>query len=478
MMKTSPVGAPVVVWLRQDLRLADNPALRAAAERGGPVVPLYIWSPEDEGEWRLGGASRYWLHQSLRALAAQLEQRGSRLILAEGSALEVLRATVQATGASAVYWNRRYEPAVVARDARIKQALKDEGTEPHSFNGSLLWEPWTVETQQGAPYKVFTPFWKRCQEEPVDPPSAAPDRLPAPAKWPNSVPLDELQLEPKIPWAQGIAEAWTPGEQAAAERLEQFTQTIAPGYEETRNRPDLDGVSRMSPHLHFGEISPRTIWHRLRRAYPDPETSDGRNASSYLREIAWREFAHHLLYHFPETTEQPLRREFEAFPWEPNERQLSRWQRGQTGYPIVDAGMRELWATGWMHNRVRMIVASFLVKDLMIAWQEGARWFWDTLVDADLANNTLGWQWTAGCGADAAPYFRVFNPISQGAKFDPHGDYVRRWIPELAGIDLKHLHSPWEAADPPARYPAPIVDHAQARKAALAAYEVVRSVRG
>jgi len=466
-----------ILWMRQDLRLRDNPALAAAVERGA-VIPVYVWSPEEEGDWAPGGASKYWLHQSLEALDADLRAKGSRLIVTRGPIRDALRALIEESGSDAVYWNRRYEPAAVERDALVKTALKEEGVEARSFNGALLWEPWTVETQQGDPYKVFTPFWKRCQDEEVARPLEAPEQIPAPEEWPSSLALDELELEPKIDWADGIDDAWTPGEAGALDRLEKFTAELAPEYGKMRNRPDVDGVSRMSPYLHFGEVSPRTIWHRLRDAYPDGSTSAGKNAMSYLREIAWREFAHHLLYHFPETTHQPLRREFEAFPWKPDEESLRRWQKGMTGYPIVDAGMRELWATGWMHNRVRMIVASFLVKDLMIPWQEGARWFWDTLVDADLANNTLGWQWTAGCGADAAPYFRVFNPISQGAKFDPKGKYVRRWVPELESVELANLHAPWEADSPPSDYPAPIVDHAEARKAALAAYEEVKAAKG
>jgi len=478
-----------ILWLRLDLRLADNPALLMTLKRGGLVVPVFIWSPDEETPWQPGGASRWWLHQSLAALAARLRAVGSRLVIRRGPMLEALRSLVKETDACAVYWNRRYEPAVIARDAKVKEALRQDGLAVESFNAALLHEPWTIQNQSGKPFQVFTPFWKKCLAQP-DPaePLPAPKKLPAPAVWPKSLTLDELELEPRLEWADGFRDAWQPGEAGAADGLKKFlTQQGFDNYSDQRNRLDIVGTSRLSPHLHFGEISPRQIWHGLARMASKRGLSvDKWRGSQFLTELGWREFAHHLLHHFPHTTTEPLRPEFRNFQWRTNAAFLKAWQRGRTGYPIVDAGMRELWATGWMHNRVRMIVASLLVKDLLISWQDGARWFWDTLVDADLAQNTLGWQWTAGCGADAAPYFRVFNPVSQGEKFDPNGDYVRRWCPELAKLPGEWLHRPWEA--PPeilARagvalgesYPEPIVSHAIAREVALEAYAKARARR-
>jgi deoxyribodipyrimidine photo-lyase len=473
------------VWFRSDLRLADNPALAAAIQRGGPVVPVFIHAPEEEAPWAPGGASRWWLHQSLRDLDAALRERGSRLVLRRGPALETLRSVAKESGANVVLWNRRYEPAVIARDAQAKEALKDQGLEAQSFNAVLLHEPWTVQNQSGRPFQVFTPFWKHCLAK-ADPPEplSAPSRILSPEKWPRSLALDELELEPRIQWAAGMRAVWQPGEAGAQKLLNRFLAAAFADYAGQRNRPDLAGTSRLSPHLHFGEISPRQIWHGLRRMAGKRDLSLAQwRSSQFLAEIGWREFAHHLLYHFPHTPAEPLRADFKKFPWRKDAAFLKAWQKGRTGYPIVDAGMRELWATGWMHNRVRMIVASFLVKDLLLTWQEGAAWFWDTLVDADLAQNTLGWQWTAGCGADAAPYFRVFNPVSQGEKFDPRGGYVRQWCPELAKMPDDFLHCPWEA--PPEvlasaglelgrDYPQPIVSHAIAREVALEVFAALK----
>lgn len=482
----TPTGSPALVWFRLDLRLTDNPALAAALKRGGPIVPVFIWAPEEEGDWPPGGASRWWLHQSLKALAADLASRGARLVLRRGPTLDALRALVRETGAHAVFWNRRYEPALIARDRAVKEALRAEGLEVESFNSALLFEPWTVANRAGKPFQVFTPFWRHCLglAEPP-PPQPAPEHLPAPPRWPTSEPLAALELEPKIDWAAGLRAAWQPGEAGALATLRRFLDGAFTSYAEQRNRPDLLGTSRLSPHLHFGELGPRQVWHSLkawaaRRGVPEATW----RGSQFLAEIGWREFAHHLLFHFPHTPSKPLRPEFARFPWRRNPDGLRAWQRGRTGYPIVDAGMRELWTTGWMHNRVRMIVASFLVKDLLVDWRAGARWFWDTLVDADLASNTLGWQWTAGCGADAAPYFRIFNPVSQGAKFDPQGDYVRRWVPELARLPAAWIHQPWAA--PPSvlqqagveldrNYPRPVVGHAIAREVALEAWAKLKS---
>jgi deoxyribodipyrimidine photo-lyase len=468
-----------LLWFRIDLRLADNPALHHALASGA-VVPVFIWDPESEEPWSPGGATRWWLHQSLAALGESLRAMGSRLVIRRGPVLETLLAVAKEAGANAVAWSRRYEPAVIARDSRLKESLRTAGLEAESFAAALLHEPHTVENKSGNPFQVFTPFWKHCLAK-VDPdePLPAPDHLPGPANWPESLPLSALELEPKIDWAGGFRAAWTPGEAGAMARLERFLGGAGRHYGAARDIPGIEGTSRLSPHLHFGEISPRQIWHAARRS-----GLPGWRESRYITEVGWREFAHHLLYHFPNTTSEPLRKEFARFPWKENAALLKAWQRGMTGYPIVDAGMRELWATGWMHNRVRMIVASFLVKDLLISWTEGAAWFWDTLVDADLAQNTLGWQWTAGCGADAAPYFRVFNPSGQGEKFDPDGAYVRRWCPELARVPKEWLHRPWEAPfDTLAaagvvlgrQYPRPIVDHGAARNFALDAFATLKA---
>lgn len=467
-----------IVWFRQDLRLRDNLALIAAAKRG-PVIPVYIWAPEEEGRWEPGGASKWWLHQSLVSLQSELEKLGSRLIVRSGSSLEVLKKLVDETGADAVFWNRRYEPEIIKRDTKVKTELRAAKIETESFNAALLYEPWEIVNLQNAPYKVYTPFWRACLKkgEPQQP-QKAPSKLETPKSFPKSLKISELKLEPKIPWDVGMRAAWTPGEDGAAAELKRFLGKVVKDYSETRNLPAVVGTSRLSPHLHFGEISPREIWHASKKA------GGGASEETYRKEIVWREFAYHLLFHFPHTTDKPLRAEFERFPWRKNKKHLQAWQKGNTGYPIVDAGMRELWTTGWMHNRVRMIVASFLIKDLLIAWQEGAAWFWDTLVDADLASNTLGWQWTAGCGADAAPFFRIFNPTSQGEKFDPDGGYVKKWCPELKALPSKWLHRPWEAPPEVLKaagmrlgkdYPAPIVDHAEMRDEALDAFDSISS---
>lgn len=478
-----------LLWFRQDLRLADNPALQAAVARTEPVVPVFIWAPDEEDAWSPGGASRWWLHQSLAALEAQLRSLGSRLILRRGPSLATLQTLVSETGATAVYWNRRYEPAITARDTGIKEALRGEGLTVESFNSALLFEPWSVANKTKRPFQVFTPFWRYCLSlEGPAVPVPPPKHLHALPRWPKSEPLAAFELEPRVDWAGGLRAAWRPGEAGAQTNLRRFCDEAFPQYAEQRNRPDLAGTSRLSPHLHFGEIGPRQVWHTLRAAAERAGLAEKTwRHSQFLAEVGWREFAYHLLYHFPHTPTEPLRTEFGRFPWRRNPAWLASWQRGRTGYPIVDAGMRELWRTGWMHNRVRMIVASFLVKDLLISWQEGARWFWDTLVDADLASNTLGWQWTAGSGADAAPYFRIFNPVSQGTRFDPDGDYVRRWVPELAGLPTEWLHQPWAAPDSVLRaagvelgraYSKPVVSHAIAREVALEALGTTRRAEG
>ncbi|MBM4011820.1 MAG: deoxyribodipyrimidine photo-lyase [Planctomycetes bacterium] len=453
------MSGPTIVWFRNDLRLDDNPALVAAASRGA-IVPVFIWAPDEERPWEPGAASRWWLHGSLQALAADLEKAGAPLVIRRGPSLDALRAVAAESRAGGVVWNRRYEPAVIARDTSIKKALTAAGLAAESFNGSLLFEPMHVATKEGRPYQVFTPFWRAllAKDEPAEP-ASAPRRLRGVERAPKSLSVEALGLLPTIRWDATMATTWKPGPAGAARRLDRFLEKALAGYATDRDRPDHEGTSCLSPHLHFGELSPRRVWHAVRSAVggkPAARITSG-GAEAYLRELGWREFANHLLYHFPHTPDAPLRADYAKFPWAQDPIGLRAWQRGRTGFPIVDAGMRQLWATGWMHNRVRMIVASFLVKDLRVSWLEGARWFWDTLVDADLAANTLGWQWAAGCGADAAPYFRIFNPTSQGEKFDPDGTYVDRW----AGTG----------------YPEPIVDHAAARSLALEALKKVTGKR-
>ena len=465
-----------LVWFRRDLRLEDNPALDAALNAHARVVCVYVHASREEAPWPPGAASRWWLHHSLQALQAQLSRRGAALVLRKGETHRELVALVKTVGASAIYWNRLYEPAAIARDTALKQSWQDAGIAAHSFNAALLCEPWQARTGQGGPYRVFTPYWRGVRAQlHAQPPLPAPQRVastPAPG-----VPLDGLRLLPRIRWDAGLQAAWQPGEAGAQRLLRRFLDAALAHYRDGRDRPDQEYTSRLSPHLHFGEIGPRQIlWALL-----DPQQHAGFAAEqreAYIRELGWREFSHHLLYHFPHTPQRDLNTQFAAFPWAADDHDaLERWRRGRTGIPIVDAGMRELWHTGWMHNRVRMIVASWLTKNLRQHWLHGARWFWDTLVDADLANNTQGWQWTAGTGADAAPYFRVFNPVTQGLRFDPDGAYVRRWVHELADVPAPLVHQPWR--DPErlrgTGYPEPMADIAASRAGALAAYASMRS---
>lgn len=479
-----------IVWLRNDLRLHDQPAFAAACKLPQPLIAIFIWAPEEEATWSPGAASRFYLHQSLNSLAEELRDVGSRLILRKTNpqkqidSLALLQDIIRTTNATHVFWNRRYEPAVIKRDLRIKETLKAQGLHTESFNGSLLMEPWQLATGSGGPYKVFTPFAKnlaknlRWEELP-----ALPKSLPAPNVWPSSLSLAELQLEPTIKWAEKMRTFLRAGTASAHKKLARFADIIV-DYGTNRDIPGISGTSLLSPHLHFGEISPRQIYTELQRLLlTKKEKKLQAGVDKYLNELYWRDFAYHLLYHFPETPEQPLRKEFAKFAWKNDTAHLQRWQKGETGYPLVDAGMRQLWATGWMHNRVRMVVASFLVKDLLIDWQQGARWFWETLADADLASNTLGWQWSAGCGADAAPFFRIFNPVSQGERFDADAAYIREWLPELSKLSNKYIQEPWKA---PAvelqgagivlgkNYPLPIVDHAAARNEALQRFEQLK----
>lgn len=478
------MGAPIIVWHRHDLRLNDNPALHHALKRDVPVVPVYIVPEEDAGDWPMGGAHAWWLHHALEAFGASLAERQSRLVLRKGSCAKEIQDLVRDTGAGAVYWNTMIEPHERERDRGIEKDLHASGVEVVPYDGQILHDPNEVSTNKGDPYKVYTPFRKNLDEHlnvplPLEAPAFKESHRPS--SWPAGLPLDALGLLPEFDWAGGLRESWTPGEAHALERLDAFIDDALAGYGERRDYPGVDGTSRMSPHLHFGEISPATIWHRVKDYVSKQDR--GIDPTPYLNELVWRDFSYHILYHFPGTTNANLKDAFDDFPWTEDQDALERWQRGETGYPIVDAGMRQLWHTGWMHNRVRMVVASFLTKHLLIHWRQGARWFWDTLVDGNLASNTMGWQWAAGSGADAQPFFRIFNPITQGEKYDPEGAYIHRWIPELEGVSGKALYAPWtlpaaEQAKAGARigatYPAPIVVHKEARERALDAYDRMR----
>ncbi|GJL66376.1 MAG: deoxyribodipyrimidine photo-lyase [Nitrospirales bacterium] len=481
-MKHTPVA---IMWFRQDLRLKHNPALLSALQSRLPIVFVYIFSEDDHYPWSMGGASRWWLHQSLSALEAQLRERNHGLVIRQGNSLAALQALIQDTHATHVYWNRCYEPHRRSEDLQIREALRAIHVTTHEYNGSLLIDPEDFTNNSGRPYQVFTPFWKRYLSETIKTTTTSlPVDLPTPKAQLDSIPLKQLGLEPTIDWANGIRAAWTPGEAGALKQFKRFVTSRCIAYEQDHDRPDRDHTSQLSPHLHFGEVSPQQVWsHLSNRLVSDQRKPFHRGTTAVLRQLAWRDFSYHLLYHYPHTPLQPLREKFATFKWESNPTALRNWQRGVTGYPFVDAGMRQLWKTGWMHNRVRMVVASFLTKHLLLPWQRGAEWFWDTLVDADLANNTMGWQWVAGCGADAAPYFRIFYPITQGLKFDPAGEYVSHWIPELAKLPVPWIHKPWEA--PPlllaehgitlgTTYPYPIVDHHKARQRALAAFAALK----
>jgi deoxyribodipyrimidine photo-lyase len=464
-----------IVWFRNDLRVSDNPALQAALRADLTPIPVYIHAPKEEGGWAPGAASDAWRHRALTALDADLRARGSSLRVFDGRSFDTLRTLVAATGAKAVFWNRRYEPAIQQRDAGIKRELRTLGVRAESFNGSLLFEPWEVQTKTGDPYRVFTPFWRTALTQwRLAPEVNAPGRLPACAAGPHGIGVDALDLAPRLRWDSGFWNEFTPGELGARRALQRFVREAVATYRQSRDVPSARGTSRLSPHLHFGEISPWCIVRELERTGAHAAV----DVEAYVRELGWREFAHHVLHHFPYTPERNFNSRFDKFAWaEVSGNTLKAWQQGRTGVPIVDAGLRELWTTGWMHNRVRMIVASFLAKNLRAHWLHGARWFWDTLVDADLANNTLGWQWVAGTGADAAPYIRVFNPILQARRFDPDGAYIARWIPELAAAPAPVRHEPWLHSEALPRaavtYPSrPLVDLAASRKKAIAAFGV------
>lgn len=479
-----------LVWLRRDLRLTDQPALHHAAQQYDRIVPVYIHAPEEEAPWQPGAASRWWLHHSLTAHAAALAQLGSPLVIRRGESLASLRQLVAETGATAVYWNRLYEPMVIARDARIKDALRSDGLTVESSNSALLFEPWQLKTGNGAPYRVYSPMFRNAESRFAElrPLLPAPAALSAPAKPLHSETIESLGLLPSIPWDRAFYQHWQPGEQGALMKLERFAAAAIASYKDQRDQPGVEGaVSRLSPHLHYGELSPNQAYIRAQQAESELSSAGAHgNIHHFVKELGWREFSHHLLYHFPHTPEKAMYAKFDAFPWRDAEdyaSDLQAWQQGKTGIPIVDAGMRELWATGIMHNRVRMIVASLLTKNLLIPWQEGARWFWDTLVDASLPQNSLGWQCAAGCGADAAPYFRIFNPVLQGEKFDADGVYVKRWVPELARLPAQFIHQPWEAPGEVRRaagiaidscYAKPIIDLKQSRDRALSAYAKIK----
>ncbi len=472
---------PVIVWFRDDLRLRDHPALAAAVASGRPVVALYVLDEASPGVRPLGAAARWWLDRSLAALAETLAGLGVPLVLRRGPASIVVGAVVEATDAAAVHWNRRYGGPEVAIDRDLKADLRRRGIEAHSFHGNVLFEPPAVRTGSGGSYRVFTAFWRACLAGPAPrSPLPMPTRPTPFAGGGDGDRLIDWGLRPSAPdWSGGLAESWVPGEAGALAGLDRFLDHGLARYGEERDRPDLDGVSRLSPHLRFGEISPFTVWAAVRARVVDTPEAAG-SAEKFLSEIGWREFAHHLLFHAPDMASRNLQPRFDALPWRDDPAFLAAWGRGRTGQPLVDAGLRQLWRTGWMHNRVRMVAASFLVKHGLVDWRAGEAWFWDTLVDACPANNPMGWQWVAGTGADAAPFFRIFNPVAQSEKFDPDGAYVRRWVPELAGLPTKALHAPWTAAPGvlaaagvrlDETYPRPIVEHGFARARALAAFE-------
>lgn len=476
---------PLIYWFRQDLRVSDLPGLAAAAATGRPVLACYILDDQSPGQWRLGAASRWWLHHSLASLAGAIEKAGGQLCLARGHPDTVLAHLAGSVNADLIFCSRQYEPWARQLEQDLFSELENKGVTLKRYGGSLLWEPETLMNQSGAPYKVFTPFWRKCRGLPVATESVAEVRF---GKWPAqgkyAENLSDWALRPTNPdWAVSWEERWQPGERGATELLDKFLRGPVMEYDQGRNYPARSATSRLSAHLHFGEISPARVFRAAQHA-GTADASVEKETEKFISELGWREFSHHLLFHFPTLPDQAFKAEFSGFPWLGSADQLRAWQQGKTGYPFVDAGMRELWQTGHMHNRVRMVAASFLCKHLLVDWRAGQRWFWDTLVDADLANNACGWQWVAGSGADAAPYFRIFNPSIQGQKFDKKGEYIRRWLPELEALPGRYLHEPWTAPADVLRdagvklgetYPFPIVDHKEARGAALAAYADIRS---
>ena len=476
---------PVIYWFRRDLRLRDNPALHWASHQQRPVLCIFILD-DLSSEWHLGGASRWWLHHSLNALNDELKTAGNRLQFFAGETEETLDSIVNTTKAYAVAWNRRYEPVNIELDKKIKARYKEKGIEVFSAPGNLNHEPWQVRREGKHPYRVFTAYWRASLKHQSLPLTATVTKLNSSGKkFKSELKLEQLELLPAIPWDKDFPNHWTPGEKGADKNLKSLLKGQITEYDVARDIPSVDGTSQLSPHLAFGEISPRQINASVAKKLKNGSLAKDDNVETFLKEIGWREFAYHLLYHFPKTPEKPLDVRFAKFPWKKiKPAALQRWQQGNTGIPLVDAGMRQLWQTGWMHNRVRMVVGSLLIKNMGYHWREGANWFWDTLVDADLASNTMGWQWVSGCGADAAPYFRVFNPVRQGERFDPQGEYVRHWVPEIAALPNKHIHSPWTASTTELEqaaiilgqtYPKPIVDLKTSRVEALDRFAKIKT---
>lgn len=466
-----------IVWFRQDLRYNDNPALTEACNKHQFIIPLYIYSKET-----VGAAQNWWLHHSLLALQAALEQHGLHLCLQRGEALSILNKLLAEHKIDAIYWNRCYEPSRIQQDTKIKTELSAKGLEIRSFNGSLLNEPWTVTNKSGSYFKVFTPYWKQSIQQIVLPKISPLNHYGDQPKTPSAHIKDWHLLPTKPDWATRFAQDWEPGEKGAMKKLTSFIEHHLQTYKDDRDIPSKTATSHLSPHLHFGEISPWQLWSAIQEATLQPHC-DLSSIERFLAELGWREFSYYLLYHFPDLPNLNFRSEFNNFSWDNNAEHLQCWQKGMTGFPIIDAGMRELWQTGYMHNRVRMIVASFLTKDLLIDWREGAKWFYYTLLDADLASNSASWQWVAGTGADSAPYFRIFNPTLQGEKFDHQGEYVTTWVPELSKVPTKWIHKPWEAPKHllpitlGEDYPYPLVDHSIARKIALQNYQTMRQAQ-
>ncbi len=489
-MEVAIYMATALVWFRQDLRMADNPALCAACEcintcddsgNKNEIIPLYIYDTSLEEQASLGGASKWWLHHALNDLAARFD---NKLIVRAGKPLDVIQSLCKDYDIDAVYWNRMYESWARERDSEIKKTLKSNGIEAKSYNGSLLWEPMDVLKNDGTPYKVFTPYYRKgCLRR-------ASPRYPLPEpkftlfhtlKSEADSAISRLNLLPNIPWDDTIKNVWQVSENAAKNKLKNFIGSAIQAYTDARNLPAVKGTSQLSPYLHFGQISPHQIWYAVHDAFGGDVSQQG--VDTYLSEIGWREFSYYLLYHFPHMPHQNFNAKFNKVTWRNSESDFKAWIRGKTGVPIVDAGMRELWQTGYMHNRVRMIVGSYLVKNLLIDWRRGERWFWDCLLDADTASNAASWQWVAGSGADAAPYFRIFNPILQGEKFDKQGEYVKQFCPELSKLPQKYIHKPWEASDDVLaaagvtlgkHYPKPLVDLKLSRQRALDAFAAMK----
>jgi len=472
----------ILAWFRQDLRIADNPMLAEAGQSGCSILPVYIHDPKAAGQWAPGGASKWWLHHALQSLQKELQKTGLPFIIRSGDSLAQLEEIIadlddNGHAVEAVLAGRRYEPAAVEQDTAISDALAKNDIRFDSFNSSLLIEPERVQNQSGQPFQVYTPFWKHLRTLDLQPPvKVESSRLTAPNHVPPGVEIDELSLLPDIGWDKAFPQVWNPTLAGASESLTTFVEDAVGRYRDQRDLPGVEGTSRLSPYLHFGQLSPRQVWALVHAE----GKQDGAGGQTFLKEVVWREFAFHLLHHYPDSPEVALKEAYRDFPWQPDESLLKAWQQGKTGYPLVDAGMRQLWKTGWMHNRVRMVAGSFLVKHLLQPWQDGAAWFWDTLVDADLASNTMGWQWVAGSGADAAPYFRIFNPILQSQKFDTKGKYIRRFVPELVDLPDEFIHQPWEAPDEVLQqanvrlgdnYPEPLIEHSRGRERALEALQ-------